>query len=151
MSQRINCRRFIRAPGFWCCHPCRGLRIFPCSRPWPAACGGCSAIANAAASATAEVVNHPDMLCEHNAGALGKKMEKLIYDKARRGELSAYAIERAAQFSWQSTAERMVEIYESAGRQQETSTSHWRQRHERNCNASRKEEWHGDESPRCQW
>ncbi len=69
---------------------------------------------DAAHSATAEVVNHPAMLGNHDAAHWAGKIEKIIYDEPLRRELSAYAVERAAQFSWQTTAERMVEIYESA-------------------------------------
>jgi len=68
---------------------------------------------DAAHSATAEVVNHPAMLGNHNAAHWADKIEKLIYDEPLRRELSAYAVKRAAQFSWHTTAEHMVEIYES--------------------------------------
>lgn len=74
----------------------------------------------AAYSATAEVVNHPAMLGNHNAGQWAEQIEKLIYDEPLRRELSAYAVERASQFSWQTTAERMVEIYESVALNKKT-------------------------------
>jgi len=71
-------------------------------------------LSRAAHSATAEVVNHPAMLGNHDAVHWAGQIEKLIYDEPLRRELSAYAVERAAQFSWHTTAERMVEIYEAA-------------------------------------
>ena len=76
---------------------------------------------DAAHSATAEVVSHPAMLGNHDAEQWANKIEKLIYDEPLRRELSAYAVKRAAQFSWRTTAERMVEIYESAA----SSTKHF--------------------------
>lgn len=69
---------------------------------------------NSPHSAQAEVVSHPAMLCDHDPERWAAQMEKLIYNEPLRRELSAYAIERAAQFSWETTARRMVDIYESA-------------------------------------
>lgn len=65
--------------------------------------------------APAELVNHPQMLCEHDAEQWTAKMEKLAYDEPLRRELAAYAVDRARQFSWTTTAQRMVELYESIG------------------------------------
>jgi hypothetical protein len=66
-------------------------------------------------SASTELVSHPAMLCERDVEQWAARMEKLIYDAPLRREVSAYAVERAGQFSWNATAQRMVEIYETAG------------------------------------
>lgn len=66
--------------------------------------------------APAELINHPLMLCEQDPQRWAARIKWLVNDEALRRELSAYGTERARQFSWSTAAQRMVELYESVGR-----------------------------------
>jgi len=87
--------------------------------------GGVPVLAAQTASggAPAELVNHPKMLCEHDVEQWAAKMEELICNEPLRRELAVYAVNRAKQFCWTTTAQRMVEIYESLGAPQRMTTS----------------------------
>jgi alpha-1,3-rhamnosyl/mannosyltransferase len=69
--------------------------------------------ANDHGGAPAELVSHPRMLCEQDVEQWALKMEALLFDEPLRCELSDFAARRATHFSWQTTAQRMIEVYES--------------------------------------
>jgi len=75
--------------------------------------GGVVALA-ANNSSLRELAAHPDMLCEETPSAWAAKMETLLFDHKLRYELSRYGPQRAREFSWHSTAEKLREVYKSS-------------------------------------
>lgn len=63
-------------------------------------------------SAMREMVGHAAMLCENEPEAWAAKMEELLNNQALRGELIAYGRSRAQHFSWRSTAQKLLALYE---------------------------------------
>jgi len=78
--------------------------------------GGAVALA-ANNSSLRELAAHPEMLSEATPSAWAAKMETLLCDRSLRYELSRYGPQRAREFSWQSTAQRLREVYKSAALQ----------------------------------
>ena len=50
-----------------------------------------------------------------DAAALADKMELLITDHKLRARLKQAGIERAKQFTWEASAEKLVQIYKKVG------------------------------------
>jgi glycosyltransferase involved in cell wall biosynthesis len=65
-------------------------------------------------SSIPEVVGGAGMLLEDAGSALlAEAMYKLLYDSALKNKLSAAGIERAKQYSWGRTAEKIIELYDT--------------------------------------
>ncbi|MBC6952406.1 glycosyltransferase family 1 protein, partial [candidate division KSB1 bacterium] len=63
-------------------------------------------------SAMREMVGHAAMLCENEPEAWAGKMEELLGNQPLRSELISYGRRRAQQFSWHSTAQKLLALYE---------------------------------------
>lgn len=63
-------------------------------------------------SAMREMVGHAAMLCENEPEAWAGKMEELLGNQPLRSELISYGRRRAQQFSWRSTAQKLLALYE---------------------------------------
>ncbi len=74
--------------------------------------GGVVALA-ANNSSLIELAAHPSLLCDETPVAWADKIEQLLCDQKLRREMRTYGRARAREFSWQKTAERLREIYES--------------------------------------